>query len=306
MISCSACGWHVLEVPDGNYNAAAISRALEHAQDFAGKPVFLNINTVIGLGTCKAGTCHAHENPFGPEDIVKCKETWNLDPTKTHDIPTDVSRDWSQVPKRGILYRQQWEKQLVEYEHEYPDLAESLRSKIRGDLGTSWENALRAYKLRQENISLMEASAAIYNSLWPTLPFFSGSADLLEYSGFTNVEGRVFGSKLIKGMAVDFASTYVHFGIREHGMLAVANGIAAYSKRAYLPVTSTLSAFQLYGAAALRMSAICGLQGIHLATFDSIEDGALGPTHQVSLIEITLLARLFLLRMLSTEALLTS
>ena len=273
----------MLEVPDGNYNAAAISRALEHAQDFTGKPVFLNIKTIIGLGTSKADTCYAHEDPFGPEDIAKCKEIWDLDPTKFHQVPEEVRRYWSKVPEQCMHHRCAWEQQLSQYEHKYPALAKSLMNKIKGDFGTFWKEPLLKHRPpHNEKISTLQASANIHDSLWPTLPTFSGSADLLACSGITNLEGQVFGARAIKGQIVDFAGRYIHYGIREHGMMAVANGIAAYSKRAFLPVTSTLAAFHLYGAAALRMSAICGLQVVHIGTHDSIEAAVLGPTHQVS------------------------
>ena len=278
----SACGWHVLEVPDGNYNAAAIFKALEHGQDYIGKPVFLNIKTVIGLGTSKAGTCHAHEDPFGPADIAKCKEAWQLDPVKSHQIPEDVVRYWSQIPDKGKRLRLEWEQKLSRYGCEYPYLTKNLLKRIRGEFGTDWKELLAEYKSRHDKISMLQASAEIYRYLHPSLPFFTGSADLLMCSGVTNGEGKVFGSRGTKDMAVDFAGTYVHYGIREHGMIAIANGMAAYSKQTYLPVTSTLSAFQLYGAAALRMSALCGLKVIHIGTHDSIETGTLGPTHQVS------------------------
>ena len=278
-----ACGWHVLEVPDGNYNASAIRRALEHAQDLTGQPIFLNIKTVIGLGTNRAGTAHAHENPFGPKDVARCKETWNLDPSKTHQVPEDVRSYWSEIPEKGRDYRHQWEQNLSRYEQEYPDLATSLQSRIRGDFNPSWKDSLAKYKPSSDRVSMLEASSAVYDLIWRSIPFFTGSADLLEYSGVTNPGGKAFGSRPSKSLDVGFASTYMYYGVREHGMMAIANGIAAYSSRAFLPVTSTLAAFQLYGAAALRMSAICGLQVIHIGTHDSIEDGALGPTHQVSL-----------------------
>ena len=281
MTLSSACGWHVLEVPDGNFNAAAVKRALEHAQDFTGQPVFLNIKTVIGLGTSRAGTHHAHENPFGLEDVAKCKEAWNLDPAKTHQIGEDVLQYWAQVPEQGKFYRRQWEQLLSSYEQQYPDLAKSLQSRIKGHFERSWKMSLASYEPSRDKISMLEASAAIYDYLWPMIPFFTGSADLLECSGVTNAEGTVFGSRETGKLYVNFASTYVHYGVREHGMIAIANGIAAYSKRAFLPVTSTLSAFQLYGAAALRMSALCELQVIHIGTHDSIEAGTFGPTHQV-------------------------
>ncbi|KAL8736547.1 MAG: hypothetical protein Q9181_002375 [Wetmoreana brouardii] len=192
-----ASGWHVLEIPDGNYNVAAILRALEHAQDYV----------VIGLGTSVEGTHFAHEDPFGAEDVARAKRIWGLNPAESHQIGEDVRQYWSEVPKQG-------------------------------------------------------------------------SADLLAYSGITKSGVECFGSRDTETSKANFAASYVHYGVREHGMMAIANGIAAYSKRAFLPVTSTFSAFQLYGAAALRMSALCGLKVVHIGTHDSIEEGMCGPSHR--------------------------
>lgn len=246
-----------------------------------GQPVFLNIKTVIGLGTSVAGTHYAHEDPFGVEDVARAKRAWGLNPAESHQIGEDVYQYWSEVPKRGAFYKRQWEDLLSQYDHKHPDLAKELAGRVAGRFDPGWKRELADYTPAREYSNMLQASAAVHSCLWPKIPLFSGSADLLAVSGVTKSGVESFGSRNTETLKANFSATYIHYGVREHGMMAVANGIAAYAKCAFLPVTSTFSAFQLYGAAALRMSALCDLQVVHIGTHDSIEEGVCGPSHQV-------------------------
>lgn len=113
------------------------------------------------------------------------------------------------------------------------------------------------------------------------MPLIGGSADLADPNHTLKVPKEVFGAPEDGVANLSFTGRYVHYGTREHGMFAVSNGIAAYAPRSFIPITATFSMFQLYGAAAIRMSALNCLQVIHIGTHDSIAEGACGPTHQV-------------------------
>ncbi|KAI4209355.1 MAG: hypothetical protein LQ351_007718 [Letrouitia transgressa] len=275
-----ACGFYVMEIPDGNSNVAAIRTALEHARNHVGQPKFLNITTVIGYGTTVAGTCKAHQMAFGQADINKCKDLWEFDSKTTHYVPEDVRQDWSHLRRKGPGLVSEWKQTLRQYAEKYPELALELRARIRGDLGRKWKQDLSAFEVSQKALPVRQASAQVYDSLWDNIPLFGGSADLSEPNFMIKVPKQAFGSHQPGVNNVSFTGRYVHYGTREHAMMAIANGMAAYAPRAFVPITATFSMFQLYGAAAIRMSALSKLQVVHIGTHDSIAEGACGPTHQ--------------------------
>ena len=270
-----------MEIPDGNSNVAAIRTALEHARNHTGQPKFLNIKTAIGYGTAVAGTCKAHQMAFGQTDITKCKDLWGFDPNVTHFVPKDVRQDWKMVPRQGQRLMSQWKQTLTSYAEKYPDLAKQFQARIDGDFGQQWRQALDSFEVSRKDLPVRQASAQVYDKLWKILPFFGGSADLSEPNFMIKEPKQVFGSSTPGVENVAFTGRYVHYGTREHAMMAIANGMAAYAPQAFVPITATFSMFQLYGAAAIRMSALNKVQVIHIGTHDSIAEGACGPTHQV-------------------------
>lgn len=270
-----------MEIPDGNSNVTAIRSALEHAQDHTGQPVFVNITTTIGIGTSLAGTCKAHHTAFGVDNVEKCKKMWGLDPTKAHDVPYDVRKYWADVPRRGAQIRKDWERLLNAYAEMYPGLAKEYRERISGQPNISWKQALLDFKPAQGNLPIRQTSAHVYDHLWNAMPFLAGSADLSEPNFTLKVPKTAFGPPKPDVKNTSYTGRYIHYGTREHGMMAIANGIAAYHEGTFIPITATFAMFQLYGAAAIRMGALSKLQVIHLGTHDSIAEGACGPTHQV-------------------------
>ncbi len=272
----------MLEIPDGNSNVAALRTALEHARNHVGQPKFLNITTTIGFGTTVAGTCKAHQMAFGEVDIEKCKNLWGFDSKTSHFIPEDVRQDWAEVPRKGRKARSQWKQTLAQYRKEYPELAHQLQSRINGDLGQQWRQALDKYEVPTKVMPLRQTSAQVYDTLWKIVPFFGGSADLSDPNFMIKEAKEVFGPSTPGVKNVSFNGRYVHYGTREHGMIAISNGMAAYAPQAFVPITATFAMFQLYGASAIRMSAINNVQVIHVGTHDSIAEGACGPTHQVN------------------------
>lgn len=290
-----SCGFYVMEIPDGNSNVAAVRTALEHARNHIGQPKFLNITTTIGFGTAVAGTSKAHQMAFGQVNIDKCKELWGFDAKTTHFVPEDVRQDWTDVPRQGQKLMSQWKQKLARYAEKYPDLAQQFQARVNGDLGQKWRQDLDAFKVSSKNLPVRQSSAQVYDTLWKIVPFFGGSADLSEPNFMIKEPKHVFGPPRQGVENVSFTGRYVHYGTREHAMMAIANGMAAYAPQAFVPITATFSMFQLYGASAIRMSALNKVQVIHIGTHDSIAEGACGPTHQVG----------FLFRAFGIEHLLT-
>lgn len=263
---------------DGNFDVTAIRRSLEHAIHHTGQPVLINIRTTVGIGTSLAGSSQARRSAFGEKDIMNCKTSWGFDPAQTHFIPDDVREYWSEVPLNGKKEVSEWNFLLQKYSDEYSDLAKEFQATIRGDIDLSWKDELLNFKPAAEDMPIRLASAKVFDILWKKLPLFGGSADLSEPNRTLLERKGLFGSQ---NPHSSFSGRYVHFGVREHGMVAIANGMAAYSPGSFIPVTATMSMFQLYAAAAIRMSAINKLHVIHIGTHDSIGEGSNGPTHQV-------------------------
>ncbi|XXH02724.1 hypothetical protein Hte_009109 [Hypoxylon texense] len=284
-----ACGWYVLEIPDGNHNVDAIITALEVADKHVGQPVFININTTIGHGTTIAGTCKAHHAAFGHDNVKACKKSWGYDPEATHVIPDDVREYWSEVAEKGRRAREKWQDLVARYTERYPDLGNALSALERGHLGPEWRERLLALQPPQGPTPVRQSSGMVFDELWDMLPMFGGSADLSEPNFVLKKPKEAFGPPGDGVRHQSYAGRYVHFGTREHAMAAIANGLAAYSSRdhehqsrgqAIIPFTATFSMFQLYAAPAIRMGALMKLQVIHIGTHDSIFEGACGPTHQ--------------------------
>lgn len=285
-----ACGWYVLEVPDGNNNVKAILSALDHAGLHKGQPVFININTTIGFGTTIAGTCKAHHAAFGDSNVRECKEAWGYDPNETHVVPPEIREYWSEVPRKGSAARKQWLETISHYLDQYPDLGHKLQAIMNGKVDLSWRQSLLSLKAPAKDMPIRQSSALAFDTLWNILPLFGGSADLSEPNFTLKVPKEAFGPPHDEVHHQSYQGRYVHFGTREHGMAAIANGIAAYSARsehaesrgqAFIPITATFSMFQLYAAPAIRMGALMKLKVIHIGTHDSIAEGACGPTHHV-------------------------
>jgi dihydroxyacetone synthase len=284
-----ACGWYVLEIPDGNTNVSAISSALEHAANHVGQPTFINIKTEIGRGTSVAGTCKAHHAAFGQDNVKQCKKLWGYDPKETHAVPSDVRDYWSEVPKKGERSHGEWQALLNRYTLQYPKLAKRFQQLADGTLDQGWRHDLLSMKATEKDTPIRQSSAVVFDALWKKLPFFGGSADLSEPNNVLREPKIAFGPKDSVSHQ-SYEGRYVHYGTREHAMAAISNGIAAYSSRdedgsrgqSLIPITATFSMFQLYAAPAIRMGALMSLQIIHIGTHDSIAEGACGPTHQVS------------------------
>lgn len=275
----AATGWHVIDVQDGSNDVGAIVRALDAAKKVTGKPVFINIRTVIGIGSAQAGQGKAHGQALGEDQVASVKRQLGFDPEQKFVVPDGVYDYWSEVGARGARAEDEWNKLWEAYQSTYPKEGAELRMRMSGRLD-GWEalvppkSALptAAQPTRKSSGIMVEALAPAYNSL------MVGSADLLE-STFVSWPGMEEFQSPSSGLGT-YAGRQVRFGIREFAMVAVGNGLAAYHKGMILPVMSTFFMFWLYAAPAARMSALQGLRFIGIATHDSIGIGEDGPTHQ--------------------------
>lgn len=265
-------GWQVQRI-DGHDRQAIVS-ATNNALDESNKPSLIICKTVIGLGSPnKQGKEECHGAPLGADEIALARQTLGW----THnafDIPQEIYDAWCGVAK-GQALQGNWQADFANYQKAYPDLADELLRRVRGDLPADFDQKANAFihACQQElaNIATRKANQNTLNALQPVLPeLLGGSADLAgsNLTWFNNA----------KALENDKSGNYIHYGVREFGMTAIANGIALHG--GFLPYTATFLMFMEYARNAVRMSALMGQRVIHVYTHDSIGLGEDGPTHQ--------------------------
>ncbi|PVH78293.1 hypothetical protein DL98DRAFT_635691 [Cadophora sp. DSE1049] len=271
-----ACGWHVLDVADGSYDVQRLVLALHSAESSKGKPVFINVRTVIGLGTFNAGTYKAHHGAFDAESVGLSKRLAGQDPSTTHQIPPASLEYFRERKQRGQKLQAEWDVLLQRYQSAHPDLAKEFHERKAGNNGDEWRDMLKTLDSRNyQGEATREVNGSIIEKMWKAHPgLFGGGADLVNSNKVPYAASDVFHP------SVGYTGRYLRYGIREHAMAAISNGIAAYNPGTFLPMTATFFMFYLYAAPGVRMGALCHLPVIHFATHDSFAEGQNGQTHQ--------------------------
>jgi transketolase len=264
-----AYGWHTQRVADGN-DLAAIEAAIEAAVADE-RPSLVAVRTHIGYGSPnKQDSQKAHGAPLGPDEVRLTKEAYGWDPDRTFYIPDDALAVFRAAIGAGAGLVTAWEARLDAYDVAHPDLAAEFRRRIAGELPAGWDAGLMTYELGTE-VATRNASQDAIQALAPRVPeLFGGAADLSE-SNLTDVKGEA-------DFCADVAGRNLRFGVREHAMGGIANGIAYHG--GLLPYDATFLTFSDYMRGAVRLSALAGLHVIDVWTHDSVGLGEDGPTHQ--------------------------
>ncbi|HAT1569158.1 transketolase [Kluyvera cryocrescens] len=268
-----AYGWHVVRDVDG-HDAEAIQRAINAARAVTDKPSLLMCKTVIGFGSPnKAGTHDVHGAPLGDAEITATRDALNW-PHAPFVIPAEIYAHWD-AKESGQAKESAWQAQFSRYAEAFPQEAVELTRRLRGDLPTDFSAKAQTFVERLQakpaKIASRKASQNALEAFGPLLPeFLGGSADLAP-SNLTLWSG----SKPINEQA---AGNYIHYGVREFGMTAIANGVALHG--GFLPYTSTFLMFVEYARNAVRMAALMKQRHVMVYTHDSIGLGEDGPTHQ--------------------------
>lgn len=278
-----ATGWNVIDVDDTCYNIDGILQAMEKAKQSTDKPTFINCKTVIGVGTKVEGDAKAHGAAFGEDNVKAYKTALGMDPEKHFHVPDEVYDYFSDIIPRGQQLEKEWNALVKKYVAKYPELGADFLRRVEGKLPENWKQYI-PQSFPDSPTPSRKSAGLVCNPLAKNVNnFMVGTADL---SPSVNMiwDGKVdFQHPDLKttcGINGDYTGRYVHWGIREHAMAAISNGIAAYNKGTFIPVTSSFFMFYLYAAPAVRMGALQHLQTIHVATHDSIGTGEDGPTHQ--------------------------
>ncbi len=265
-----AYGWHVQHVEDGN-DVDAIDAAITAAKADP-RPSIIICRTHIGYGLPnKQDTNKAHGEPAGEEELAGAREKlgWTYPP---FDIPDDVLSHFREAVTRGRLLQDQWQQRMDAYRAAFPDLAAEFERRLAGTLPSGWEEKLPQFPADPKGMATRAASGKVINAVAGVLPeLMGGSADL---ASSTNT--------IINGSADfqsgSYAGRNMRFGVREHAMGAIVNGMAAH--RGLIPYGATFLVFSDYMRGAVRLSALSHFHSIWIFTHDSIGLGEDGPTHQ--------------------------
>ncbi|KAF2786499.1 transketolase [Melanomma pulvis-pyrius CBS 109.77] len=272
-----AYGWHIQHVTNGDSDLEGIEAAIAEAKKVTDKPSVIKLTTTIGFGSKLQGTGGVHGNPLKSDDIKQVKEKFGFDPEKTFVVPQEVYDQYHKHAAEGAAAEQEWNKLFEKYGKEHKDLHDDLARRLTRDLPEGWEKKLPTYKPTDPAIASRKLSESVLEAVHDVIPeLISGSADL---TGSNNTRWK---------NAVDFqppslgignwAGRYMRYGVREHAMAAIMNGLTAYGT--IIPAGGTFLNFVSYAAGAVRLSSLSKQRVIYVATHDSIGLGEDGPTHQ--------------------------
>jgi len=282
-----AYGWHIQSVADGN-DLAAIDTALRAARCETQRPSLILVRTHIGYGSPhKQDSFEAHGSPLGVDEVRLTKENlgWPIEPP--FYIPEQARGHFRQAVERGKLAETQWRDKLSTYARSFPELAKVLQQVMRGELPTEWDRDIPVFPADAKGLATRVAAGMVMNAVASRLPaLIGGSADLNPSTHTALAELGDFEPGGMNGCdkqgAVegvwDFAARNLYFGVREHAMGAILNGLAAHGGT--LPFGATFLIFSDYMRPPMRLAALMGLHVIYVFTHDSIALGQDGPTHQ--------------------------
>ena len=265
-----AYGWHVDEVADGN-DVDAIDAAIARATSQSERPTLIRVRTVIGYGApTKANTAEVHGSALGAEELRKVKEAFGFDPDRTFVVEDEVRDFFNGYAARGAALEAQWTEQLEVYRQEHADVAEDFDAYLEGRLPDLWRDALPRFAVG-DDMATRQASGKVLDAIAPQITtIVGGSADLTP-SNNTRFKG-------VEDMAPPkYSGRYIRYGVREHAMGSIMNGMAATG---LIPYAGTFLTFSDYMRGAIRLAALSGHGVIYVFTHDSIGLGEDGPTHQ--------------------------
>lgn len=267
-----AYGWHVLEVDDGN-DIEAIERAVQAARDEKDRPSFISVRTHIGYGSPgKQDSETAHGEPLGPEEAVLTRERLGWPRESPFYIPEEALKRFRKALEKGRQWEEEWTGRFAAYEKAFPGPARDWRRWVSGELPDQWDKDIPTFPQDAKGMATRVASGTVLNSIAPGLPnLLGGSADLAPSN-----KTMISGEKAFQ--AGNYGGRNFHFGVREHGMAAILNGMALHG--GLIPYGGTFLIFSDYMRPSIRLAAAMGLKVIYIFTHDSIGLGEDGPTHQ--------------------------
>lgn len=264
-----AYNWQVLSVADGN-DLVAIEDAILAGKSDTTRPTLIRVRTVIGYGSPKAGTNKVHGEALGVEAVKATKKNLGWPEDKTFYVPDEARANWNQAVTRGKDAHADWDAEFAEYAKAYPEPSAQFSRTIKAEMEPGWQKKIPVFPT-EKAVATRNAGQIVMNAIAGVVPeLFGGAADL------TASTKTIF--KDSPSFHVDPAGRNVFFGVREFGMCAMVNGMAAHG--GLIPFGSTFFVFSDYCRSALRMAALMSVHSLFVFTHDSVGLGEDGPTHQ--------------------------
>jgi transketolase len=264
-----AYNWQVQMVHDGN-DLVAIEKAILAAKAETTKPSLIRVRTVIGYGSPKAGTKGVHGEALGPDAVKATKKNLGWPEDKDFYVPEEAGKNWLQAVEKGKKAQAEWNAKFAAYKKAYPELGAQYERTFASKLADGWAAKVPTFPT-DKPVATRNAGQVVMNAIADVVPeLFGGAADL------TSSTKTIF--KDSPSFHVDPKGRNVFFGVREFGMMAMVNGMAAHG--GLIPFGSTFFTFADYCRSALRMGALMGTHSLYVFTHDSVGLGEDGPTHQ--------------------------
>jgi len=264
-------GWHVQYVEDGT-NLDALRTAVHTAQRVVNQPSLIKVKTIIGYGSANEGKEVVHGAPLGSDDLASVKRKFGFDDTQSFVIPPEVAEFYAQVQTNAQTKEAAWIEKFDAYSKVYPELAQEFVLVKSGVFPDGWRDRLPRYTASDKADSTRKLSQKVLNVFAETIPqFIGGSADLTGSNATEIKSWHDFQKHSPSGK-------YIRFGVREHAMAAISNGLYAYG--GYRPFCATFLNFIGYALGAVRLSALSRFPVLYVMTHDTIALGEDGPTHQ--------------------------
>jgi transketolase len=268
----AAYGWHVQRVADVN-DLAALNRAIDAAKAETSKPSLIVVRSHIGYGSPnKHDTAEAHGSALGPEEVALTKKALGYPSQEPFYVAPEALRYWREAAKRRAKFEDEWKKTYETYRAANPVLEKELQRRLSGKLPEGWEAAIPVFTAKDGNVASRAASGVVINAIGKTIPeLLGGSADLASSTNTIIKSEPSFSAE-------NYAGRNFHFGIREHGMGSIMNGMSLTG--AMIPYGATFLIFSDYMRPPVRLACIMERHVIYVYTHDSIGLGEDGPTHQ--------------------------
>lgn len=266
-----AYGWNVIHLDDAN-DTRAFAAAIETFKATTDRPTFIVVHSVIGWGSPKAGSEKAHGEPLGEDNVRATKKAYGWPEDKDFYVPEGVAEHFHDaIAGRSEPLRHAWEAMLAKYGEAYPELGAELDLMLKDKLPEGWDADIPVFPADEKGLASRDSGGKVLNALAARVPWLIGGSADLAPSTKTDIKGKP------SFEASNYGGQNFHFGVREHGMGGVVNGMTLSHLRSY---GSTFLVFADYMRAPIRLSAIMELASVWVFTHDSIGVGEDGPTHQ--------------------------
>jgi len=272
-----AYGWHVEWVKDGDHDYQGIEDAIAKCKAVKDKPSMIRLTTTIGFGSPLQGTGGVHGNALKEDDCKQVKKKFGFNPEEHFVVPQEVYDLYKKHADEGAAAEKEWDALLEKYSAEHKELADDLKRRLTGKLPEGWQTKLPVWKPTDKATATRKTSETVLESIYEAVPeLLSGSADLTG-SNNTRWKKAVDFQPPSSGIG-EYSGRYLRYGVREHAMAGIMNGLSAYGT--IIPAGGTFLNFVSYAAGSMRLSALSHQRVIYVATHDSIGLGEDGPTHQ--------------------------